>query len=256
MTRIKVKPIRRLYFFGDVDLPSVLGLQLISGKFFKSGMNNSNSCIINESMAKKFNMEYPVGNEVPGTNMMVVGVVKDFHFNSLTSLISPGYIVCDNSSSNVLVKYKKNMQIAGINYLEECWNKTFVNLPFEYQLLDKRFELMHSDVNNLLKLVGLFSVIGIVLSMLGLFSYSIISTQSRKKEIGVRKVLGSSVGKVLMLLLIDFLKWILLASIISVPLVYDVMNSWLEEYAYRIDISWWMFALSFGIALIIAFSRR
>ena len=239
-------------FFGDADYPSVLGLQLIAGNFFKQNINNSNNCIINESMVKKFKMDYPVGNILPGTGMVIIGVVKDFHFNSLTSLISPGYIICDNSGKNLLIKFATGKQVSGTNYVKKCWDKLIKDHPFDYQTLDKRFELMHSDIENTRKLVVLFAAIGIALSILGLFSYSMISVQNRKREIGIRKVLGSTVGDVVILLLVDFLKWILLATIISMPLVYDIMNTWLEDFAYRIEISLWLFALVGGIVLAIA----
>ena len=239
-------------FWGDVDYSNVLGLKLILGEYFNPDVNNDNNCLINESLAKKYFRGNPLGSKVPGTDYIIVGVVKDFHCETFSSLISPGFVVCDNSGRNILIKFKPGMEKNGLKQIQKWWTENIDNYSFQYHTLSERFEQMHSDISNDAELIKLFAVISIVLSVLGLLAYTIIRTQERIKEIGVRKVVGASVLEILILLFRDTLKWIIAASVISIPIILDIMNVWLNNFVYRIEIDWKTFLFSGGLILFVA----
>jgi len=190
----------------------------------------------------------------------IVGVVKDFNFVSLKESIGPFFL--DISPAFVrpfflkyaAVRIKKGNIRNTISYIENKWNELIPQYPFEFSFLDKNLDGMYKEQDNLGSLVGYFSVLAIFIACLGMFALASFNAEQRTKEIGVRKVLGASVSGIVFLFIKDFLKLVLIAVVIASPLAYFVLNKWLEDFAYRVNINPLIFitaaAATFLIALI------
>lgn len=186
----------------------------------------------------------------------VVGVVKDFHFEELHLPITPYGYQLNNQKDNfnyMVVHARPGDMKALLTEIGASWQKLNPNEPFEYSFLDEDFQKNYQAEDRLAAIVGYFTVIAILICCLGLFGLAAFSAEQRVKEIGVRKVLGASVSGIVALLSRDFLKLVLIAILIASPLAWYVMNKWLQEFAYRVSISWWVFLIASGIALLIAF---
>lgn len=182
----------------------------------------------------------------------IVGVVKDFHFQDLHVPILPyGFELNNRKSYNYIVAHARLKDIPGIlKTLEADWNNLNPNEPFEYSFLDEEFQKNYVAEERLTAIVGYFTVIAILISCLGLFGLGTFSAEQRTKEIGIRKVLGASVSGIVALLSKDFLKLVLIAIVIASPIAWWAMNKWLQDFAYRVSISWWVFVIA-GIAAIL-----
>jgi putative ABC transport system permease protein len=139
-----------------------------------------------------------------------------------------------------------------LSHLEKKWSELVPDRPFQYMFLDEHFAMLYLSDQQVSQIVGIIAGLAIFTACLGLFGLSSITTQQRTKEIGIRKVLGASVSNLIVLLARNFVRLVLVALLIAAPLAYFVMKSWLENFAYRIDLSWWVFALAGGAALVIA----
>jgi putative ABC transport system permease protein len=183
----------------------------------------------------------------------VIGVVKDFHFISLHQKIDPIILFVEPMFfHNILVRISTNGIDGTLANIKQIWNRINPEYPFDYEFLSDVFAAKYITDNRFKIVMELFSSIAVVIACIGLFSVSLFTTERRIKEIGIRKVLGASVSEVVIMLMKDITKWIVLANIIALPAAYFFMNKWLQDFAYRIDISWWVFVFSGGIALIIA----
>ena len=181
----------------------------------------------------------------------VVGVVRNFNYRSLHSEIEPLVLVFNTfPPANLTLKMKP----AYLPLLQIAWKSHYPNFPFEYTFLDAAFDAQYRKDRLMMTLFNGFALLTVVVSCLGLFGLATYSAEQRTKEIGVRKVLGASVASIVTLLSKDFLKLVLIAISIAFPLAWWAMNNWLADFAYKIDISWWMFALAgllaIGIALL------
>ena len=181
-------------------------------------------------------------------------MVKDFHFEDLHLPITPyGYGLSSDQKFNYMVVHAKPGDVAPLlKTLNTTWHNLNPNEPFEYSFLDKDFQKNYDAENKLSAIVGYFTIIAILISCLGLFGLATFSAEQRIKEIGVRKVLGASVTSILTLLSKDFIKLVGISIVIASPIAWYVMNKWLQEFAYRIHISWMVFAITTIIALLIA----
>ena len=179
--------------------------------------------------------------------------MKDFHFTSLQQEIDPLTMRLDKNATELIAVQinSKNMQQT-LASIESKWHKSIPDAPFEYYFLDEMFNRQYQTEERFGNLFLYFATLAILISCLGLLGLAAYSTLQRKREIGIRKVLGSSVMGVVNLLSIDFLKLVGIAFLIATPLAWFFMHYWLEDFAYRITIQWWMFALSGVSALLIA----
>ncbi len=241
----------------DKDFLSVLNIPLMQGNNFSDELaSDNNSYLINESFAKKMNWENPVGKIIRrGPDHNVIGVVKDFNFTSLRNRIEPLIItnVPDGGAFEyILIKTgNKNIPVV-LDGIEEKWKDLVPNSPFEYSFLDQKFEQVYKAELGIQKLLKSFSVLTIFIALLGLLGLSRFSIESRIKEIGVRKVNGATVKEILLLLNENYIKLILLAFMLASPASWLAMQKWLENFAYKTTISWWIFALAGVLALGIA----
>jgi putative ABC transport system permease protein len=191
--------------------------------------------------------------KMQNTKVKVIGVVKDFHNESFRTNISslalwyvPGY------SYNLNIRIGGNNVPGTIQFINGEWEKLAPDIPFEYQFLDKKYDALYKDEDKLSLVIGYFSIIAILIACLGLFGLVTFLTERRTKEIGIRKVNGAKVSEILAMLNRIFVKWVVIAFVVASPIAWYAMHKWLENFAYKSDLNWWIFALSGLLALGIA----
>lgn len=239
------------------NLLSTMGFELKSGRdFYANAATDSSSVIINERLAAIMGKEGQVGHYLlrDKERYLITGIVKDFTYNNVYSKPAALAMFCMPSFTEVLLirlKPSDNLS-AAVHKVEGIIKKYQPGYPFEYNFADQSFNTMFQNEQFTGKLASLFSALAILISCLGLFGLAAFSAEQRKKEIGIRKVLGASVGSVTTLLSKEFLYLVLISTVIAFPLSGWIMNSWLQGYQYRIGISWWIFVLAGLIAIVIA----
>jgi len=250
----------RQTFAVDADFDDVYGLEIVAGRFFKRELETDidGAFVINEAMVALYEWGSPeqalgkilISNEIRGP---VIGVLKDFHFRSLHQDILPLFMVYrPDRLYTISVKITSQNLSAVVASFEKAWRQLFPDAPFDYYFIDESFDRQYRADERLSKIFTAFSSFAIFIACLGLFGLAAYSAEQRTKEIGIRKVLGATVPGIVGLLSKDFVKLVLLANFIAWPVAWFAMNKWLQNFAYRIDIGWWVFALAGGIALIIA----
>ena len=241
-------------FRGDEAFISTLGISLTAGRDFSGNMNSDkNNCIINESLAKYFSKRNLIGEKLPGhENLTVIGVVKNFHCSGLKDAISPGVIIFDNSGSHLLVMPSNGQSQSIKNSISETWQKLIPDFPLNIESVKERYEWYHREDINYAKLIGSCCLISLFLSMMGLFAISFHSSRKRTKEIGIRKINGETIVGVISLLNKDFFRWVITAFVIASPIAWYIMHKWMQGFAYKTELSWWIFGLAGIIALGIA----
>ena len=246
----------------DYDFIPTYGISLASGRNFSREYGTDTAgFIINESAVKALgwkSAEKSVGKDFKYGNQPghIIGVVKDFNFESMHQQIVPMVLVMTPPSSpyfnNLSVKLSGNNVSASLDYLQKTWQKFLPEIPYQYAFLDENFDKLYESEQRQGTLFTVFACIAIFIASLGLFGLSAFAITQRIKEIGVRKVLGANVSSIVTLLSKDFLKLVLIAAIIAFPVAWYAMNSWLKDFAYRINIPWWIFILAAIAAALIA----
>ena len=245
------------------DYFETLGFTLLAGRgFSKEFTADSNSIVLNEAALKElgYDVKTAVGKKIYfdfkgiHNTMQIVGVVKNFNFESLYNSIKPfGFTTSiGNKYSYVIANVRTKNYASLLKEVEKSWNKINPDIPFVYSFLDKDFQKNYEKDQRASGIVSYFTFIAILIACLGLFGLSAFSAEQRTREIGIRKVLGASVTNVASLLSKDFIKLVLIALVIASPLAWIGMNKWLQGFAYRINISWWMFAIAGLLAIFIA----
>jgi putative ABC transport system permease protein len=238
-------------------------MKLVSGRNFSSEYgSDSTSIILNETAAKALGWEKDaLGHTVHYTQKsgqsvryQVIGVVKDFHFRSLHEAITPLVMVWNKSNNgNLIVKANARDISELLTNAKANWESLSPSEPFTYSFLEERFEQTYKSEQKTGLMLAIFAGLTIFVACLGLFGLAMFTTMQRAKEIGVRKVLGASATSVVALLSIDFLKLVLLGLVIAAPAAYYCMNLWLSDFAYHIDIQWWIFGAAGLVAVAVAF---
>jgi putative ABC transport system permease protein len=243
----------------DFDFVEAYGLEIVDGRNFDQAFpTDSSATLINETLAKQLGWDSAVGKRVAlGTdhpeNLTVIGIVKDFHIRSVHQKIEPVLLYITSQRFNHFGVKLSGHDVAGtLRFIAETWRRFESKYPFEYKFLDEAYERYYQAEERLTQALGLFSALAIGIACLGLFGLAAYAAEQRTKEIGIRKVLGASVSGIIALLSGDFVKLVLLANVIAWPVAYLAMSRWLQDFAYRIDLAWWVFALSGGLALAIA----
>jgi len=235
-------------------IPS-MGMAIKEGRNFSESIKGDSSAVlINETMAAKLNLKDAVGKQITNgyLTLTVIGVVKDFHFESLKENIGSVCLTLGKSPSITAIKVSGNNLQATIKSIAAVWKEFSPSQPVRYSFLDEGFARMYDDVLRVKRVFTGFAIFAILVACLGLFALSAFIAEQRRKEIGIRKVLGASVSSVSVLLSKDFVKLVFIAMVIASPLAYYFMDQWLQDYAYRVSISWWIFALAGLSALLIA----
>lgn len=244
------------YDVDDSYIPA-LGIEILAGRnFSETHSTDSLAVIINETAARSFGWDDEALDKtlVGGDNkaLHVIGVVKDFHFRSLHEPITPLVMVLSENSGNLIVKTRPGVLPGLLQTIEAEYASYDPDLPLSFSFLDQRVENTYRSEQNTGRILGVFAGLTIFVSCLGLFGLATFATGRRTKEIGIRKVLGASAAGIVRMLSGDFIRLVLIAFVISAPVAGYVMNRWLQDFAYRIEIGWWMFALAGLLAAAIA----
>jgi putative ABC transport system permease protein len=238
------------------------GIKIISGRDFH--LYDSGKVLVNETLLKRLGL---TPEKAPGTRLYskfdpdpefyseIAGVMKDFNYNSLHDEIRPfmlAYSQNESMFSHLIVATDSKNYQALLQKIKAIWQKDFPAVPFEYTFLDDEVQKQYETEITLSRIINSFTLMAIIISCLGLFGLAAFSAEQRRKEIGVRKVLGASIFNLTTLLSSDFLKLVAIAIVIATPVAWWAMSKWLQSFAYRIDISWWMFAIAGLVAVLIA----
>ncbi len=231
------------------DLISVFDLEMTAGRWFSGDLETDQiNYIINETAAKNFNIPEPVvGRKATFHNGpgQIIGVVKDFHFASMRESIEP-LVISHNSNRgrSILARVNGENATVALKKAEEIFNSFLPGIPFQYHFLDESFQKMHENEAKMSLLFLVFAGLLVFISCLGLLGLAIFAAENRVKEIGIRKVLGASVGSIIGLLSKDFLKLVFIAFVFAAPITWYAMQQWLKNFAYRIELPWWIFVLA------------
>jgi putative ABC transport system permease protein len=253
----------------DYDYIKTLGLQLVAGRDFSKSMSTDkdHAWIINETAVKELGFGTPQNalgkklswhvwnNKNPDSLKTgeVIGVVKDFNYKSLYDKVGTTVLqIFSDAAWKVAVKMKAAGMGTTINEVKNIWNKFSPEYPIEYKFLDENFEQMYRSEDKLKSLLWIFTAIAIFVGCLGLFGLAAYTAERRRKEVGIRKVLGASTKGVVVLLSKEFIKLVLISLLIASPVAWYFMNKWLQDFAYRINISWWIFILAGVLTILIA----
>lgn len=248
----------------DYDFFNTYGVKMLAGRSFSRdyGMDTS-SYIINEAAVKMIGWKTPenaIGKEIEygGTKGFVIGVTNDFHFESMHEKIVPLLFLLPTPKQNfygwVSVKLSTDNLSASVCHIESTWKKYLPEVPLSYTFLDERIGQLYIADQQQRTIFSIFSCIAIFIACLGLLGLSAFTISQRVKEIGIRKILGANLNNIVTLLSKDFLILVIIASVIALPIGWWAMNQWLNEFAYRIQISWWVFVIACLIAVIVAFA--
>lgn len=242
---------------GNEQIEEILPENNFDWKAFRNKFVVNKSFLKNTGIKLEDTENQPImirhGNMEPG---QIIGVVDDFHFKSLHSTINP--LVFEFTPVNqwmnayLLIKINSNNISSTVNYIKTQWESLADGLPFEYYFLDEEYNALYKTETRMSNLFLGFTIVSVFIIVLGLLGLIAFVANQKTKEIGIRKVLGASINSILLLLSKKIITWVLIANVIAIPFAYYLMNKWLEDFAYRIEISWWIFVLSGGIALSIA----
>ena len=246
----------------DENLAATYKFEMKMGRYFSEQYptDKTDAFVVNEAAVKSMGLKSPLDNEIRvwGKNGKIIGVVKDFHFASFRTAIEPLiFTIPDNNQqagrySIISIRFKSQNLENLVSFLEETWREQIAGSPFDYYFYDDSLNKQYFSEIRMGTIFKYFSFLSILIACLGLFGLVSISAEQRTKEIGIRKVLGASVLNVAFILSKDFLILVVVSNVIAWPVAYYFMDKWLQDFAYRIDISWWIFVLSGGIALVIA----
>ncbi|HVW97711.1 MAG TPA: ABC transporter permease [Mucilaginibacter sp.] len=240
----------------DKDFMPFFKMKLVAGASFTGAVSDSAHFILNEAAVKQMGLKNPIGKRfmLQGVNGKIIGVVKDFHYASMREKITPAvFFYQPNYLSTIYIKTTtKNAQkaIAAAAAQFKQYNGKF---PFSYDFLDDIFDNLYKSEQREGTLFNYFAAIAIMISCLGLLGLAAFTAQVRTREIGVRKVLGASIGRIVALLAQDFIKLVFIAVLIACPVAWLAMHKWLQAFAYRINLSWWVFVAAGALATVIAF---
>jgi putative ABC transport system permease protein len=240
----------------DANFAATYNVQLAKGRYFSPQFitDTANAIVINEAMSRYLNWNDPIGKQFEIFEFRkgkVIGVVKDFNFASLRENVQPLAIVLNNNPLYLSIKLKPGTISSSLASIQKEWKTLNSEYPFDYFFMDEQINRFYKSDTRLMNVLSIFAVLAIIIACMGLFGLSIYTAKQRTKEIGIRKVLGASVTAITMLLSKDFIKLVVVASFISFPLAGWAMNNWLQDFAYRIHISAWVFiAAASGVMLI------
>lgn len=258
------KEVERIVYAYRVDenLINLLDIKVLEGRNFSRefSTDSTDAVIVNEALVKQFEIEDPVGTRLDGfknrglDNPVIIGVVKDFHYISLERRIEPSimYINPLDQIYYIYAKLNPNRISSGLEKLKSEWNSIEPEIPFQYSFLDEDLDNQYAEAQLRQRVINYSAGFAIFIAAIGLFGMSSYSAEKRRKEIGIRKVLGASVRSIVSLLSREFAVLVLIANIIAWPAAYFVMSNWLDNFAYRISLGLWVFVIGGVIALMIA----
>jgi putative ABC transport system permease protein len=251
-----------VYFAGetvDENYLPLLKIPLKAGRNFSTAFpaDSTQSVIVNESFVKAANWKNPVGEtlQILGSSnetYHVIGVVKDYHFASLTKKITPQLFSMNGLYGSYYIKIKPGTAASSLKWIQKTYQQFYPMSSYSYVFKNDENRKQYADVEKWKQIILFSAILTIFISCIGLFGLAVLSAEKRTKEIGIRKVLGASVQQIVTALSTDFIKLVAMALIIATPLVYLAANKWLQNYPYRIEMSWWLFASAGALVMLIA----
>ncbi|MFC2164108.1 ABC transporter permease [Acidobacteriota bacterium] len=245
----------------DHDYIETLGMNILEGRDFSREFSTDKSAVvINQEVARHFGWEKPLGKRLAtvmnargDTSLFtVIGVVEDFHFQSLRNNIGPLIMLLFPSTSRISFRMNTEDFSGTISLIQKKWREFLPNQPFEYSFLDEAFDSMYRAEKRIGEIFGIFAILAVLIGCLGLFGLAAFMAEQRTKEIGIRKVLGATASKIIRLLVKEFVILIALANAIAWPVAYLVMKGWLKDFAYQTPVQVWLFLLTGVLTLLIA----
>jgi len=240
----------------DPDFIQTMEIGMLEGRDFSWEIptDKKGAMIVNETFVKEFGLNPVLNTELTLFNrkVKIIGVVKDFFYDSFRQKLEPSAFWYADWNSHINIKINNQNTAQSIKYITNVWNEFSPQIPFEYEFLDRTYGQLYKSEEDLQHIFTGFSVIAIIIACFGLFGLVLNSTQQRSKEIGIRKINGAKISEVLMMLNKDFVKWVAIAFVLATPIAYYAMDKWLENFAYKTSLSWWIFALAGLLALGIA----
>ena len=245
----------------DYDYIKTLGMTIARGRdFSREYSTDTSSVIINQRAAREFGWEDSIGKKIslPTSTkgdfitLHVIGVVEDFHYESLRDNIAPLILRLGEDRGHISFRIRTENMNKTIALLKRKWNEFLPTQPFDYYFMDDRFDTMYRSERRIGEVLGVFAFLAVIIGCLGLFGLASFTSERRTKEIGIRKVLGASIPNIMKLLLREFFILVVIANIISWPIAYFVINRWLKGFAYRAPLSIWIFLASGCSAILIA----
>ncbi|MCK4816997.1 ABC transporter permease, partial [bacterium] len=243
----------------DYDFVETFGMELYEGRDFSRGFSTdmNRALLLNEEAVKKFEFDSGLDKRLSAGGSVVfpvVGVLKDYYFKSLHQEIEPFVmsLASEQAFNWVFIKTTGESMSRVMQFAEQEWGRINPGHPFDYTFVDENNAMMYQSEMRLSRLFSIFTGITIFIACLGLFGLASFTVEQRTKEIGIRKVLGASIGSIVFILSKEYVKWVVLANVIAWPVAYFAMNHWLNNFAYRTNIGIWAFILSALLALVIA----
>jgi putative ABC transport system permease protein len=249
------------FIYADHDFVTTYGVQMAAGRNFSRDFStDTSSYLLNEAAVKVLGLkknEDAVGMNFGygGSKGKVIGVFRDFHFESMHQKIVPLVMLVPRNGNNynaLSIRISGNNIPAALAHIEGTWKKFLPETPFQYTFLDENFDKLYDSEQRQGTIFTVFACIAIFIACLGLFGLSAFAITQRIKEIGIRKVLGADTGTIVTLLSKDFLKLVMIAAVIAFPIAWYAMHNWLQDFAYRINIPWWIFLLAGIVAAVVA----
>lgn len=245
----------------DYDYIKTLGIKILKGRdFSRSYSTDARAAIINQRAGQQLGWTNPIGKTIGvpllikgGMNLYtIIGMVEDFHFESLRDSIGPLVMFLGTNSTRMCFRIEAQNVQKTLDFIRDKWNQSAPGQPFEFVFLDRRLDAMYQSERRTGEIIGFFSVLSIMICGLGLFGLAAYLTEQKTKEIGIRKVVGASVREVVLVICKDFIKPVIIANLFAWPLAYYVMSRWLQRFAYRIPIGLHVFVFAAGVTFIVA----
>lgn len=246
----------------DEGFIPTMGIAMAAGRNFSKQFNDTSSMIINESMAKLLDWKDPIGRKIgiqTGANaddrtyFTVVGMVKDFHFATLRQQVEPMFMLYAPQNFSMELRLKAKDIPSAVKQIDEIWKKVNPGTTFDYSFADEDFAQQYGTEQAFEMMFGNFTILAILIALLGLFALSAFTITQRRKEIGIRKILGANVRQIVVMLSREFMVLVMIAFLLSIPVAWYVMHQWLEGFVYHTAISWTIFAFAGVLALLVAF---
>ena len=246
----------------DYDFIKTLDIEILKGRNFSRSHSTDvkTAAIINQRAEQQFGKADSIGKTISipflskgqMKSYTVIGVVKDFHFESLRDSIGPLMMVLGKNRTRVCFRIDSQNVQKVIDFIRNRWNQFAPGQPFEYSFLDRRYEAMYSSEKRTGEIIGFFSVLSIMICGLGLFGLATYVTEQRTKEIGIRRVMGGTITNVVIMIFKDFVLLVAVANVLAWPLAYYVMNRWLNGFAFRIQMGFYIFVIAAGLTFFVA----
>lgn len=245
--------------YTDADFLDCFGVHLIEGRNFSPNTSlDKDAILINQQMIKKTGWDVPLNKTIERNGKLkVIGVVNDFNFASLENAVQPLLIMSNPAwdgwgYSTVNIRFKTNNIQGLISQINQLWKDRYPEIPCKVSFLDDALASNYNSVKSQQRIINFFSILSSFIAGIGLFGMAVFTTKQRIKEIGIRKVNGATISEVMTMLNRDFVKWVAIAFVIATPIAWYIMSRWLENFAYKTSLSWWIFALAGLLALGIA----